>query len=64
MKKKIMKIFFWCRTDWASGQLYCEKKKLYCKAEIVLQEVARLYCSLGENCITGVALYCNRGAVG
>ena len=47
MKKKNI----WCRTDWATAQLYCEKKNLYFKAEIVLQGVAGLYCSLGENCI-------------
>ena len=39
-EKKIMKkIKFWCRIGWATTQLYCEKKKLYCKAEIVLQEI-------------------------
>ena len=60
--------------DWATAQLYCEKKKielrynklyrdlgllevqwargLYCnRVEIILQEVAGLYCSMGENCI-------------
>ena len=33
---------------------------MYCKAKIVLQGVAGLYCSLGENCIARVAVYCNR----
>ena len=43
-KKKIMrkkKNNFWCGTDWATAQLYCEKKKinfLYCNIKIVLQE--------------------------
>ena len=37
-------------------KLYCEKKKLYCKAEIVLQGVAGLYCSLGKK------MYC-RGCI-
>ena len=33
------KFFFWCITDWATAQLYCEKKnciamlKLYCKKQ-------------------------------
>ena len=33
---------------------------MYCKVEIVLQGKAGLYCSLRENCIARVALYCNR----
>ena len=33
---------------------------MYCKVEIVLQGEAGLYCSLRENCIARVALYCNR----
>ena len=36
------------------------RKLLYCKVEIVLQGEAGLYCSLRENCIARVALYCNR----
>ena len=30
---------------------------------IVLQPGGKLYCSLGENCIAGVALYCSLGVV-
>ena len=33
---------------------------MVCLRGFVLQEVAGLYCSLGGNCIAGVALYCNR----
>ena len=33
------KMCFWCRTDWATVQLYCEKKNLYCNIEIVLQAI-------------------------
>ena len=32
MKKKIV-----LQNGWATAQLYCEKKILYCKAKIVLQ---------------------------
>ena len=35
----LMKKIIWCRIGWATPQLYCEKKNLYCKAEIVLQEI-------------------------
>ena len=47
-KKKIMKKKICCRINWATAQLYCEKKKkLYCKAEIVLQEEV----GLARSCI-------------
>ena len=40
MKKKI-----WCRTDWATAQLYCEKKKkIVLQGWIVLQPRGKLYC--------------------
>ena len=45
-----MKKNFWGRTNWATAQLYCEKKKLYCNTVFVLQ----------RRKLGGLKLYCKR----